>query len=86
MCEGKVRKWVRNFKAGRYSFGWEVLDYCPYSLDLTPSDFYRYHNLKHHLDVNHYNDNEVVGTDFVIVIGAGGEFFWREYSNSNYKI
>ena len=62
MCEGKVRKWVRDFKTGHDSFSWEVLDHPPYNLDLTPSDFYLYQYLKRHLDGNHYNDKEVMKT------------------------
>ena len=32
----------------------------PYSLDLKPSDFYLFCYLKNHLDINRYNNNEVV--------------------------
>ena len=62
ICDFKVRKWVRDFEAGRDTFGWEVLAHSPYSLDLPPDDFHLFYYLKHHFDGNHYNDNEVVKT------------------------
>ena len=49
MCESKVRKLNRDFKAGRDSFGWEFLGH---------SHLFCY--FKHHLGGNHFNDNEVV--------------------------
>ncbi|GBN74564.1 hypothetical protein AVEN_170225-1 [Araneus ventricosus] len=36
--------------------------WTPYSPDLAPSDFHFFHHLKHHLDGNHYNDDEDVET------------------------
>ena len=62
MCKGKVRKRVRDFKTGRDSFNWEVLDILLYSLDLTLSDFYLFRYRIHHIDGNHNNDNEIVKT------------------------
>ncbi|GBM07240.1 hypothetical protein AVEN_261914-1 [Araneus ventricosus] len=43
-------------------FGWGVLDHLPYSPDLATSDFHLFHQPKHHLGGNHYNDDEDVKT------------------------
>ncbi|GFT41892.1 histone-lysine N-methyltransferase SETMAR [Trichonephila clavipes] len=42
------------------SFGWEVLDYAPYSPDLAPSDLYLFRYLKPSLGGKHLSDNEEV--------------------------
>ena len=40
MREIKVLKWVGDIKAACVSFSWDVLDYSPYSLDLTQIGFH----------------------------------------------
>ncbi|GFU61922.1 histone-lysine N-methyltransferase SETMAR [Trichonephila clavipes] len=42
------------------SFGLEVLDHVPYSLDLAPSDFLFFRYLKHSLGGKRFNDKEEV--------------------------
>ena len=62
MYTGKMHKWVRDFKTGRDSFGWKVLDNSPYSLDLTPSDFHLFSYFKFHFSGKYCNDKDVVKT------------------------
>ena len=60
MCEGKMRKCARDFKASHDFFDWKVLDHSPYCLDITQNDFHVFRYLKHHHGGNNYNNNEVV--------------------------
>ena len=82
-CEGKVCKWVRHCNAGRDSFGWEVLDHLPYSLDLKPSDLRLFRYLKHHLRGNRYNDKEIVKTAVTFWLSEQAvSFFDEDIQNS----
>ncbi|GBM27897.1 hypothetical protein AVEN_256692-1 [Araneus ventricosus] len=74
MCEGKVHKWARDFKAGRDNghddsrsgrpsvIGLFWLGRPPYSTDLAPSNFHLFRHLKHNLSGNHYNEDKNMKT------------------------
>ena len=83
MCESKMRKWVRDFKAGRDSFGWVVLNHFPYTLDLTPCDLHLFCYPKRHLGSNHYNAKEVIKTAVNFwLLGQATSFFDEDLQNS----
>ena len=44
------------------NFGFELLPYSPYSLDLAPSDFFLFPKLKSYLYGHHFKNNEVICT------------------------
>jgi hypothetical protein len=41
------------------SWGWEILPHPPYSLDLAPSDFHLFPNMKKHLRCQRFHSNDV---------------------------
>ncbi|GBM33016.1 hypothetical protein AVEN_263505-1 [Araneus ventricosus] len=92
MCEDKVRKWVRDFKAGRDNdhddsrsgrpsvtrLFWLRSFGLPYSPDLAPSDFHLFRHLKHHLSGNHYNDDEDVKAAVTSWLAEQAASFYEE--------
>ncbi|GBN35142.1 hypothetical protein AVEN_185117-1 [Araneus ventricosus] len=92
MCEGKVRKMVRDFKAGCDNghddsrsglpviglFWLGSFGLPPYIPDLVPSDFHLFRHLKHHVSGNHYNDDENVKTAVTSWLSEQETSFYEE--------
>ncbi|CAD5218492.1 unnamed protein product [Bursaphelenchus okinawaensis] len=40
------------------SFGWAVMLYALYSIDVVPTDYNMFHSLQNHLNATHFNNRE----------------------------
>ncbi|GFT37380.1 histone-lysine N-methyltransferase SETMAR [Trichonephila clavipes] len=64
------------------SFGWEVLDYAPYTPDLAPSDFHLFRYFKHSLGGKRFSDSEKVKVSVNSRLSnQAADFFEEDFQN-----
>ena len=57
-------------------FGWEVMPYPPYSLELTPSDYHLFRSLQNHLNAKTFDSNEAVKNELIQFFASKNQTFY----------
>jgi len=59
-------------------WGWEILEYLPYSLDLAPADFHLFPNLKKHLHAKRFKSHDDVKHEVPTWLRGQDPTFYRQ--------